>query len=331
MTAEEKPQKLPVLCIVGPTATGKSDLGIEVALSAGGEVLSADSMQVYRQMNIGTAKISKDEMQGVPHHLIDLVDPDVAFSVADWTEQADEAILRLHAQGKLPIVVGGTGLYIRAITEDLDFAEQPELRAIRDKWQAFLAEHGPKSLHDELAKRDEQRALMLHPNDTRRVIRALEVVEGTGRLMSSDYDWGQQGGRYHTVLIGLTMPREDLYERINLRVDRMVEQGLYDEVRTLLELGYGEDLASMQAIGYKEMVRAVRGEISLPDAVLEIQQATRRFAKRQLSWFRRDQRIDWLTVDKTRGVAQADKVRIFDLARGLRQELIQQTENRGNV
>ena len=309
--------KLPVLCIVGPTATGKSDLGIAVAKAVQGEVLSADSMQVYKGMDIGTAKLSKDEMEGVPHHLLNLVYPDEPFSVADWTVAADTAIAQLHARGKLPIVVGGTGLYIRAMTEDLDFAEQPGHAAIREKWQVFLEENGPSRLHEELKQRDVTTAQRLHPNDVRRVIRALEVYEATGQPMSSQYDWGRQGGRYHTVLFGLTLPREALYERINLRVDKMVEAGLYDEVKQLLSQGYGEHNTSMQAIGYKEMVRAVRGEISVDDAIADIKQATRRFAKRQLSWFRRDNRIEWMTMDSCGDLTEVDKMRIFQVAKAL--------------
>lgn len=309
--------KPPVLCIVGPTATGKSDLGIAVAKAVGGEVLSADSMQIYRGMDVGTAKLNPDEMQGVPHHLMDLVNPDEPFSVADWTEAADAIIGRMHQAGKLPIVVGGTGLYVRAITEDLDFAQQPGLQAIREKWQQFLEEHGPEELHAKLRERDEERAGMLHPNDTRRVIRALEIIESTGRPMSSQYDWDQQGGRYHTVLFGLTMDREDLYTRINLRVDKMVQAGLFDEVSRLLAKGYDEQLTSMQAIGYKEMVRAVRGEIPLDVAIEDIKQATRRFAKRQLSWFRRDKRISWVNLDSQGNIEDVDKMRILHTAETL--------------
>lgn len=315
--------KPPVLCIVGPTATGKSDLGILVAKAGRGEVLSADSMQVYKGMDIGTAKLSTAEMEGVPHHLLDLVHPDAPFSVAEWTSAADEVIGRLHCEGKLPVVVGGTGLYIRAITEDLDFAEQPGLLAIREKWQAYALEHGPERLHDELKQRDSVTAQRLHPNDVRRVIRALEVGEATGKPMSSAYDWTFQGGRYHTVLFGLTMSREALYKRINLRVDKMVESGLYDEVKGLLKRGYTEQNTSMQAIGYKEMVRAVRGEISLEQAIEDIKQVTRRFAKRQLSWFRRDKRIEWITLDASGNLTNVDKMRILQVAEALSAGIVQ--------
>ncbi|MCL6453400.1 MAG: tRNA (adenosine(37)-N6)-dimethylallyltransferase MiaA [Alicyclobacillus sp.] len=287
----------PVLCIVGPTATGKSALAVRVAKAVGGEVLSADSMQVYRGMDIGTAKLTAEEMQGVPHHLMDLVDPKEPFTVADWTRAADEVIARLHALGRLPVVVGGTGLYIRAIVEDLDFAEQPGSAAARAHWQRFLEEYGTAALHAALRARDPVRASRLHPNDVRRVIRALEVFETGRRRMASTYDWTIRGGRYDTVQFGLTLDRDLLYKRIDDRVRCMVQRGLYEEVRRLAAEGCDEHMTSMQAIGYKEMLQAVRGEITVAAAAEEIARATRRFAKRQLSWFRRDPRVRWMRWD----------------------------------
>jgi tRNA dimethylallyltransferase len=289
----------PVLCIVGPTATGKSELGVLVAKAVGGEVLSADSMQVYRGMDIGTAKLTPEEMQGVPHHLIDLVDPDQRFTVADWKERADAIIARLHEGGKLPVVVGGTGLYIRAITEDLDFARQEGSDEIRARWREFAAERGNEALYETLRRLDPETAARLHPNDVRRVIRALEVWELNRERLSERYDWRIQGGRYHTVLFGLSMARELLYHRVNQRVDQMMASGLLDEVRRLFARGYRRDLPSMQAIGYKELAAHLAGELSLEDAVAQVKQNTRRFVKRQLSWFRRDPRITW--IDRAAG------------------------------
>jgi tRNA dimethylallyltransferase len=286
--------KGPVVCIVGPTATGKSDLGVWLAEQTGGEVISADSMQVYRGMDIGTAKLKRDEMRGVPHHLIDVVDPDQPYSVADWTKAADAVISRLHSRGKLPIVVGGTGLYIRSITENLDFAEQKGSTEVRDQWQAFADAHGTEALHQELAKRDSASARRLHPNDVRRIVRALEVYEVTGRPLSASYNWGFRGGRYETLQFGLEMGRELLYNRVERRVDHMLSLGLMDEVQGLLQAGYSPDLQSMQAIGYKEPVQYFLGNMSQDEAVADLKKNTRRFVKRQFSWFRRDERVQWL-------------------------------------
>jgi len=287
---------LPVLCIVGPTATGKSDLGVRIAREVGGEVLSADSMQVYRSMDIGTAKITAAEMGGIPHHLLDQVDPDVRFTVADWTKAADTAIHDVVSRGRLPIVVGGTGLYIKAIAEDLAFAAAKGSTEIRARWQEFADRHGEDQLHEELSARDPETAARLHPNDVRRVIRALEVSELRQQPLSSDYDWSIKDGRYEVVQYGLISAREVLYERVNQRVDRMMEVGLLAEVEGLRRRGYERHLASMQAIGYKELYAHLEGESSLPEAVDQVKQSTRRFVKRQLSWFRRDPRVHWIQV-----------------------------------
>ncbi len=307
--------KPPVLCIVGPTATGKSDLGIQLAKQLCGEVLSADSMQVYRGMDIGTAKVTREEQQGVPHHLLDLVSPDVRFTVADWVKRADAAISEIHARGNLPIVVGGTGLYIRAITEDLSFAEEEGSEEVRRRWFSYLQQYGPEALHQALRERDPASAARLHPNDTRRVIRALEVFELGGKPLSAHYDWRVKGGRYWTEQFGLTADREILYERVNARVDRMMEIGLLEEVAQLRRLGYDRNLTSMQAIGYKELLAYLDGEVSLEQAVTDIKMATRRFVKRQLSWFRRDPRVRWLQLDEKGAVRPEDIEDILTIGR----------------
>ncbi|MDQ0189313.1 tRNA (adenosine(37)-N6)-dimethylallyltransferase MiaA [Alicyclobacillus cycloheptanicus] len=296
----------PVLCIVGPTGVGKSDFGILLAKAVGGEIVSADSMQVYRGMDIGTAKLTPAQMQGVPHHLLSIVDPDEPFTAADWTARADRVIADIHRRGKLPIVVGGTGLYIRAIVEDLDFGRQSGSPEIRQRWQAFADAHGKEALHAQLQKIDPDTALRLHPNDVRRVVRALEVAETRGQPLSATYDWRVRGGRYHTVQLGLTVQREVLYERINRRVDHMIALGLVDEVAGLLHAGYPRTLTAMQAIGYKEIAAYVCGEVDLAQAVEDTKRATRRFAKRQLSWFRRDPRIRWMDRSETAGAAEQD-------------------------
>jgi tRNA dimethylallyltransferase len=287
----------PVLCIVGPTATGKSELGVWLAKQLGSEVISADSMQVYRGMDVGTAKLSSEEMQGVPHHLIDIVDPLDRFTVAEWKARAETVIDRLHARGVLPLVVGGTGLYIRSITDDLDFAGAEGSAAIRDKWRRFAEAHGAAALHAELAARDPETARRLHPNDVRRVIRALEVIELGQSPWSDRYAWRLRGGRYQTLQIGLTMPRKALYARVDQRVDLMLERGLVEEVRRLLEQGVERSCTSMQAIGYKEIAAYLNGELGYEEAIARVKQATRRFVKRQLSWFRRDPRIVWIEKD----------------------------------
>lgn len=287
--------KPPVLCIVGATGVGKSDVAVAVAKAVGGEVVSADSMQIYRGMDIGTAKLTEAEMQGVPHHLIDIVDPDTPFTVADWTRRADQVIAGIHARGRLPIVVGGTGLYIRAIVEDLDFATQVGSTEVRARWQRFVQEQGNEALHAALARVDEVSAQRLHPNDVRRVIRALEVAEARKRPLSDTYDWRLKGGRYRTLQFGLAIERDGLNELLDARVDRMLARGLEDEVAGLLAAGYDRGLTSMQAIGYKEVASYVCGEWSRDEAIAKLKQATRRFAKRQRSWFRRDTRIQFIT------------------------------------
>jgi tRNA dimethylallyltransferase len=305
----------PVLCIVGPTATGKSELGVQIAKAVGGEVISADSMQVYRGMDIGTAKLTQEEMQGVPHHLIDLVNPDEPFSVAEWTKRADAVIEQLHREGKLPVVVGGTGLYIRAITDDLDFFDKAGSAEIRAKWQTYLEEHGNLALHAVLAQLDPRTATRLHPNDTKRVIRALELIELNQSPMSERYAWRPKSGRYHTVQFALSMDRERLYQRVNRRVDNMMEKGLYDEVQRLLDKGYGLHLSSMQAIGYKELAECIIANGNVEEAVERIKQATRRFVKRQLSWFRRDHRVRWMHKDEYGRISPADLRTVIEEAK----------------
>ncbi len=289
-----EPSLAPVLCITGPTAAGKSDLGVQIAKAVGGEVISADSMQVYRKMDIGTAKLTPEEMQGVPHHLMDVAEPDEPFTVADWTRLAHDCIERLHQSGKLPIIVGGTGLYIKSIVDGLDFSGQAGSPEIREKWHQYALTNGPDALYLALVERDSQTAQRLHKNDQRRIVRALELYETTHRPMSQTYDWQESRGRYDATQIAIDMERAALYQRVELRVDVMLQRGLYREVSELLEAGYSRSLTSMQAIGYKELAACIDGETSYEEAVAQMKQATRRFVKRQLSWFRRDKRIMWL-------------------------------------
>ncbi|GMA55525.1 hypothetical protein GCM10025858_00280 [Alicyclobacillus sacchari] len=214
-------KSISIVCIVGPTAIGKSELAVVVAKRYGGEVVSADSMQVYRGMDIGTAKLTKEEMEGVEHHLIDVVDPADTYTAARWKHAADAVIVDIAGRGHLPVVCGGTGLYIRALTDDLDFIKAPETAESRTHWQRYLAEHGAFALYEALRERDPERAQQLHPNDVKRVIRALEVADAAAAPMSARYDWSVRSGRYHTLIIGLTMEREALYRRVDQRVLQM--------------------------------------------------------------------------------------------------------------
>ena len=280
-----------VYVIVGPTASGKTAAAVELAKRMDGEVVSADSMQIYCDMNIGTAKPDQKEMQGVVHHMIDIVSPDAAYSVAMFQRGAFGWIRDIVKRGKTPIVVGGTGLYINSLTYRLDFTEtahDPEFRALLEKRE-------PASLHRELAQADSEAALRIHPHDKKRIIRRLEILRHQKERGS--YSFGVLNDDYDFIMSGLTMERALLYDRIERRVDQMMERGLLEEARSLFQK-YGDAPASMQAIGYKEFIPYFMGSISLEEAVGLLKRNTRRYAKRQLTWFRRDQRIRWYDVQE---------------------------------
>lgn len=284
-----------VLAIVGPTAVGKTSVSIACALKLQGEIISADSMQVYRGMDIGTAKIKPSEMQGVQHHLIGIVDPTDTFSAATYQKLAQKLIADISSRGHLPLLVGGTGLYIRAVLENYNFS-QPSLDAnLRQELRCLLKDNGTLALYKRLQKIDPLAATRIHPHDQRRVLRALEVVLQTG---TSIVEWEAQERTkpplYNQVIIGLTMDREDLYQRINRRVDLMIEQGLVEEVQQLLDQGFSK--VSKQALGYKEIVSYLEGQQTLSEAVQTLKRETRRYAKRQLTWFRRDRSIHWFNL-----------------------------------
>lgn len=302
----------PLLVILGPTAVGKTEVAIETALRFDGEIISGDSMQVYRRMDIGTAKPTMEERRGVPHHLIDILEPDQTFSVADFQARVEALIPEIAARGKLPILAGGTGLYLRAVTTEYTFSEIETDWGLRHRLAAEADRLGEEPLHRRLAEVDPIAAARIHPNDRRRVIRALEVFYQTGQPISSLQTAEAGKSKWDLLQIGLTMDRESLYRRIEQRVDRMVEDGLVEEVRNLLGSGYSRDLFSMQSLGYREIAAYLEGEVPLEEAIALVKRNTRRFAKRQMTWFRRDKGIFWLELgehmDKSRAVEEIAKM-----------------------
>jgi tRNA dimethylallyltransferase len=280
--------------LLGPTASGKTRLSLELAERYGGEIISGDSMQVYRGMDIGTAKVSAEEQRRVPHHLIDIRDPREPFSVAEFQQLAAGRIAEIHGRDKLPMLVGGTGLYIEALCYAFDFGSKPEDEAFREAQRAFADAYGDEALHRKLAEVDPVSAVRLHPHDRRRVIRALEHQHLTGERLSERLARQAKQSPYELCLVGLTMDRAQLYSRIDRRVDAMIEQGLLAEVERLLTQGCTPDMVSMQGLGYKEVAAYFSGECPLAEAIERIKRDTRRFAKRQLSWFRHMADIQWV-------------------------------------
>ena len=297
----EHQPKLLVIC--GPTASGKTALGVALAQALNGEVVSADSMQIYRGMDIGTAKPTKEEMGGIPHHMLDVADPAEDYSVARYVHDADACVRDILARGKLPIVVGGTGLYIDNLIAGRDFA--PFTGAWREKLQARAREEGLPALHEELRRIDPDRAERLHPNDEKRILRALEVWYETGETITAhDERTRSLPPKYDALRVCLQFSRrEDMWDRIDRRVDLMMEAGLEEEVRSLLTSGVPPTATAMQAIGYKEFAAALRGEEPIAQAVAEVKLRSRQYAKRQLTWFRRTPDIRWLTWENTPDLA----------------------------
>jgi tRNA dimethylallyltransferase len=283
-----------VIAIVGPTAAGKSDLAVELALRLGGEVVNADSMQLYRGMDVGTAKLGLEERKGVPHHLLDIWDVTETANVADYQRAAREAIAAIHGRGRVPLLVGGSGLYIRAVIDDLDFpGTDPALRARLD---AELADVGSAALHARLAELDPAAAAAILAGNGRRIVRALEVIEMTGRPFSASMP-SYEDAKDDVAQLGLTVPRPELDERIATRVERMWSAGLVEEVRRLEPYGLRDGLTASRALGYAQVLRFLSGEWSEEHARQETARATRRFARRQESWFRRDPRVRWIGYD----------------------------------
>jgi len=301
--------KQKILVIAGPTAVGKTDLSIKLAKRLNGEIISADSMQIYKYMDIGSAKVTKDEMDGIKHYLIDAITPDSPFSVSDFKGYGDKALNDIIAKNKLPIISGGTGLYINSLTCNMTFTEAEKDEQYRQYLENLALEKGNEYIHEMLKECDPISYEEIHQNNRKRVIRALEVFKLTNKPFSS-YNAGDDfyNSNYDVYYYVLTMDREQLYNRINQRVDIMMEKGLLDECIRLKEMGYTSDIQSMQGIGYKEILYHLEGKISLAEAIGMIKQGSRNYAKRQLTWFRRDKRCIFLDKDKQSDEEILDKV-----------------------
>ncbi len=290
--------KKPLIILTGPTAVGKTELSILLAKAINGEIISADSMQVYKHMDIGSAKIRTDEMDGVLHHLIDELEPSEPFHVVRFQEMARKAMEEIYSRGHIPIVTGGTGFYIQALLYDIDFEDTCEDEAYRSELEAFAAKNGAESLHAMLQEVDQKAAEEIHYNNVKRVIRALEYYKLTGRKISEHNEkQRQKESPYDFYYFVLNRNRALLYKRIEKRVDIMMEQGLLSEVTRLKEMGYDRSYVSMQGIGYKELLAYLDGEMTLKEAVDIIKKDTRHFAKRQLTWFKRERDVIWLDLD----------------------------------
>lgn len=288
--------KQPLIILTGPTAVGKTKLSIALAEAVNGEIISADSMQVYKRMTIGTAKILPEEMNGIKHHLIDILEPEEEFNVVLFAKLAKQAMEQCWSQGKIPILVGGTGFYIQAVLYDIDFTENDDDKSYRELLEKLAKEQGAEVLHERLKNIDAKAAEDIHPNNIKRVIRALEFYEKSGGQKISEHNevQKQKESPYNFAYFVLNDDRETIYNRINLRVDSMMEQGLVKEVKALLDSGVPSDAVSMQGLGYKEMVAYLRNECTLEEAVYVLKRDTRHFAKRQITWFNREDDVIWL-------------------------------------
>lgn len=290
---------IPVIVVEGPTASGKTALGVQLAKAAGGEVVSADSMQIYQFMEIGSAAPTAAEMQGVPHHLIGVIPPVQDFSLAQYAALAREKIADIHSRGKIPVLVGGTGLYIDTVLKNITLSETNQDPRLRERLKRLAQAEGAEALFARLRQVDPDSAARLHPNDLKRVIRALELYETTGETMTEHIRRSRRApSPYRAVQFGIWYEREELYRRINQRVDNMLDQGLVEEVRRLVHMGCTRQNTSMQGIGYKEVLDFLEGKCTYPEMTEKIKMESRRYAKRQLSWFRRSP-IHWLAPGET--------------------------------
>jgi tRNA dimethylallyltransferase len=287
--------KKKLLVLIGPTAVGKTQTSIKLAKAFNGEIISGDSMQIYKKMDIGTAKIMQAEMEGIPHYLIDIKNPDESFSAAEFQELGREKISDISNRGRLPMIVGGTGLYIQSVLFDYHFSEAPSDASFRKNLEMQAEKDGNIVLHEQLMRMDPESGRRIHPNNIRRVIRAIEIFHCTGKTMSELQQSQPIESIYDVAIIGLTLEREKLYERINKRVEIMIENGLIKEVETLFQQGY-KDCQSIQAIGYKELYEYFYGNVTLEEAVENLKQNSRRYAKRQLTWFRNKMDVKWFDM-----------------------------------
>lgn len=291
---KQENNKKPLIILTGPTAVGKTALSIELAKRINGEMISADSIQIYKKMNIGSAKISPDEMCGIPHHLIDVLDPKEDFNVVLFKDMALKALDIIYEKNKIPIIVGGTGFYIQALLNDISF-EETKISSYREELEAFVKEHGAHALHERLKDMDPVSYEKIHENNVKRVIRALEFYHDTGMPISKhNEEQSRKESPYNFIYFVLNDDRQKLYNRIDLRIDQMMEQGLLEEVKELLDYGCTKDMVSMQGLGYKEFIPYFEGECTLEDAILILKRDTRHFAKRQLTWFRREPSVTWI-------------------------------------
>ena len=287
-----------IIVILGPTAVGKTYVSVEVARTLKTEIISADSMQIYKGMDVGTAKVTQEEKHGIPHHMIDIREPDEDYSVSDFKSDAEKIIDRLLAENKVPVIVGGSGLYVNSLIYDLDFGRAKSDEKIREYYTSYYRDHGEDALFELLLRVDPEAGEKIHKNNVKRVIRALEVHDITGRKFSDlNPDIRRGSSKYDCILIGLSMERKMLYQRINQRVDVMVSHGLIGEVKSLLDKGYDKSLVSMQGIGYKEIIDYLEGKMPLDEAVSILKRNTRRFAKRQFTWFLKDKNVKWFDMD----------------------------------
>ena len=287
----------PLIILTGPTAVGKTDLSIQLAKAVDAEIVSADSMQIYKYMDIGSAKVTEEEMQGVKHYLVDEIEPDMPFSVSEYKRMAEEYIDEISSRGKNVIVTGGTGLYLNSLIYDMDFGKSDANQELREELNKELEENGPAYMYEKLVSLDKEAAERIHPNNTKRVIRAIEVAMSGEKMNDFSKDL-RYNKKYRPIIIVLNRDRQALYDRINLRVDIMLKNGLIEEVKGLLDKGYTKDMISMQGIGYKEIIKYFDGEYTLDEAIEIIKRDSRRYAKRQLTWFRRYEDAKWFEIDK---------------------------------
>ena len=285
-----------IIAVSGPTASGKTKLSIEIAKKFGGEIVSCDSMQVYKYMDIGTAKVTEAEKEGIVHHMLDIVSPKENYNVVSFKKDAELVIDDILKRGKLPVLVGGTGLYMDSVLNNVKFTESETDNGVREELSKLAEEKGKEFVHNMLRGIDPESAEKIHPNNVRRVIRAIEIYKTTGKTMTQANKESKVPEKYESLIFGLSWDREILNERINLRVDKMIKEGLLDEVENLKKLGMDKSMTSMQAIGYKEIFEYFEGDMSLEEAVEKIKLESRKYAKRQMTWLRRNEKINWLIL-----------------------------------